>query len=54
MTTLRPVTNPKQKTVHDHDANYREQIAPTMTQLTKQHHDHNELQLPYKSGVTGR
>jgi hypothetical protein len=34
------------KTVQDHDANYREQIAPTVTQLTRQHRDYYELQLP--------
>ena len=42
------MTNPKQKTVHGHDANYREQVAPTVTRHTKQDRDHNELQLPYQ------
>jgi hypothetical protein len=40
------MTNPKHKTAHGHDANYREQVAPTVTRLTRQHCDHNELQLP--------
>jgi hypothetical protein len=43
------VTNPEQKTVHNHGANHREQVASTMTSLTRQHRDHNELQLPYQN-----
>ena len=40
------MTNPK--TLQGHDDNQREQIAPTVIPLTRQHFDHNELQLPYQ------